>query len=776
MTINEVIQKIDRYLQKDSGGPLLVDAQSKADIAAIVTHYQLPGNTFISASDSGLCNPDEFPLIDRLLERLASETKAFFVREISSFYMLKGEKELSQELKELLSMNILGHAVIITFRCETYLRVLIKNDRRLEGKICILNGESCSRPRLVFTIDEINLHGNKVVVKGIDNLAKAIENEVSDTIYVATGKSKANFPFTLYSIIEMKNPYDILCQLDNLTLELVKSMGTEEDWKFALSEFHSYPSWELLISAKIGDIHNLDLVINNYSLYKDNKRLLWLYFVGLKLFGAGNNNYLNKVTSNSESPTDFVRNMYRCILEIEPSDNSFIEIYDQRKALLNAINNPTDEIIDFCKIVLSKERYAIYYLTDNTIQEKELVFKLLDKYGLDYEKSKIIDILKRVYPDLYFYLLPFHFKIDLLDTYFQEYKYQKVINKIFPEFMELVRQQALSRDYNVLLQPRSALIENIDNQQAQTYFTDAMGVEYLSFIMNRCHELQLMAKVTICRSELPSITSRNKEFWDVLSTTRFPIITVDKIDKIKHHGDEGYDYSRDDRKLPIYLIRELEIIDDLLRKIKMNLTTGKYSKAIMISDHGASRLAVIHDTENLLVMESAGQHSGRCCPKSEIDVKPESAVDADDFWALANYDRFKGSRKANVEVHGGATLEEVVIPIIEITYLNSSVEVKIMSIDAPASFTGTPEILVSYRKKAALKIFSTQKLLDVSIEIDRHMYNAEARDDNFYIVKEMPDIRRAKLYTVNVYACGNPIAKSLPLIVKKESGSEKDIF
>ena len=176
MTINEVIRKIDRYLQKDSVGPLLVDAQSKADIEAIVTHYQLPGNTFISASDSGLCNPDEFPLIDRLLERLASENKAFFVREISSFYMLKGEKELSQELKELLSMNILGHAVIITFQCEPYLRLLIKNDRRLEGKICILNGESCSRPKLVFTIDEINLNGNKVVVKGIDNLAKAIEN------------------------------------------------------------------------------------------------------------------------------------------------------------------------------------------------------------------------------------------------------------------------------------------------------------------------------------------------------------------------------------------------------------------------------------------------------------------------------------------------------------------------------------------------------------------------------------------------------------------------
>ena len=96
------------------------------------------------------------------------------------------------------------------------------------------------------------------------------------------------------------------------------------------------------------------------------------------------------------------------------------------------------------------------------------------------------------------------------------------------------------------------------------------------------------------RCELPSITSRNKEFWDVLSTDRFPIISVDKIDKIKHHGEEGYDYSREDRKLPIHLIRELELIDELLKKIKTNLTNGDYQKAILIADHGASRLAVIH--------------------------------------------------------------------------------------------------------------------------------------------------------------------------------------
>ena len=776
MTISEVIKKIDRYLKKDNVGSLVVDVQNKTDMEAIVTQYQLPQNIFICASDPEICNSDEFPAIDKLLAKLATGNDNFFVREVSTFFMLKGEKELSQELKELLSMSIAGHVVILTYQCKDYLQALIKNDKRLEGRICILDGDQGLRPKLVFTISGVKTMGNHRTVNGLRNLAKAIESEMAETLYVETKKLKASFPFTLYSISEKQSPYDILCDMDDLTSELDRSIGTEEDWKYALTEFQTFSSWDQLISAKIGNIQNLDLVISNYSLNSANKRWLWLYFIGLKLFGAANDWCMNKAISKANSPTEFVRCIYRCILEVDPKDTSFDAVYERRRALLNALGNPIDEAIDFCKIVLSKERYAICYLTDNTVQEKELLFKLLDKYGLDYEKTELLSILKRVYPALYAYLQPYRFKNDLLDGYFQEYKYQKVINKIFPEFMALVEQQAVSRDYNAILQPRSALVEGIDKANAQTYFTDAMGVEYLGYIMARCQELQLMAKVSVCRSELPSITSRNKEFWEELSDARYPIITVDKIDKIKHHGEEGYDYSREDKKLPIHLIRELEIIDDLLKKIKVNLASGNYGKAILISDHGASRLAVIHETENLWEMESAGKHSGRCCPKSEIDVRPDSAADADDFWALANYDRFKGSRKANVEVHGGATLEEVVVPIIEITYLSSSIEVKLMPIDAAATFTGTPEIIVSFRKKAAIKIFATQKLMDVSIEIDGHTYDAEPIDENFYVVKEMPEIRRAKKYTVNVFACGNKIADSLPLIVKKESGSEKSIL
>lgn len=176
MTIQEVIKKIDRYLKKDNVEPLIVDVQNEADLDAIMLHYKLPQNVFLCASDTEFCKADEFPIIPNILERLANENSSFFVSEISSFFMLKGEKALVQELKELLSMSVAGHAVILTFQCAEYLLALIKNDRRLDSRICILDGVRSVRPRLVFTEEGIKLTGTSPAVKGLRGIAKAVES------------------------------------------------------------------------------------------------------------------------------------------------------------------------------------------------------------------------------------------------------------------------------------------------------------------------------------------------------------------------------------------------------------------------------------------------------------------------------------------------------------------------------------------------------------------------------------------------------------------------
>ena len=466
--------------------------------------------------------------------------------------------------------------------------------------------------------------------------------------------------------------------------------------------------------------------------------------------------------------------MYRGILNKNVKDTDFWDCYESRKILLNQIGNPSAELTVYCKVVVGKGKNAIYYLTDNTEQEKEAIFTFLNQYGAEYKRDELMGILKRVYPDLFVYLQPYRFRNELLDNYFQDYKYQKVINKILPDFEAIVLEQAEKREYNLILEPRSSRIEKLSTKDSLLYFMDAMGVEYLGYIMSICRELQLNVKITVCRCELPSITSRNKEFLELWDEKQ--IVSIKDIDDIKHHGKFDYDYYSNS-KLPLHLMKEMETIHETLEKIRNKLISGgTIKRVVMIADHGASRLAVLHDTENVWEMEEKGQHSGRCCPKSDVDVQPDYATDAGEFWALANYDRFRGGRKANVEVHGGATLEEICVPIIELTYSDGKIEVHLMSVDAEAvDFTDVLEIEVSFRKKAAIKIFMTAELLDVSITVEGKSYEAEPLENGFYRVN-MPDLRKPGTYSVDVYSGDNIVAEKLTLIVKREGQREKDLL
>lgn len=55
-------------------------------------------------------------------------------------------------------------------------------------------------------------------------------------------------------------------------------------------------------------------------------------------------------------------------------------------------------------------------------------------------------------------------------------------------FEQLVYEQAEKRDYNAILPPRSEVVEKLDKSASCLYFVDAMGVEYLSWIMQKAAE------------------------------------------------------------------------------------------------------------------------------------------------------------------------------------------------------------------------------------------------------------------------------------------------
>lgn len=750
------INRIEKYLISFDAQPLIVDVQNGNDLNEIITHFSVDGNIMANATD--FCKNDELPRTGSLLATISSETKNYFLCGLTSLMRLCGEEELRRELDTIINISIAGHVVIMTYQCE---KLLHFSDPRLSRRIVICEGSPKVFPKITFISRKLPVPFGECVVDGIDKIAEAIERNDCTNIYVTTSKDKNIFSKTIYAISDMNKPYDIVISKNNLFLSLSEEMGTNEEWHYLLNLLVKNNDFADICNNEFGNSQCLEIAISNYLTFSPNKR--WMYFIALKLFGTRNNECLNIATKNSSSNRFLIREIYRSILHYNYGDKNYKQVYDERKNILNVLGNPIDEVIDFCKVVLQKEKSSIYYLTDNTYQEKELIITLIEKYYQKIEKKELQNILSIVYPDLCSYLNDYRFDISLLDKYFSLYTQSKVINKVLPELEELVEEQALKREYNLVLEPRIVKVDEIDKSNSILYFMDAMGVEYLSFILDKCKEKDLFANITVCAANLPTITSKNKEFVDVFKSKRMIVNSEKGLDDIKHHGTEDFDYQQ--KKQPVHLIRELEIIDQVLDKIKLKLAEGSLEKAFMISDHGASRLAVIHNTENMWEMVSKGKHSGRCCPKTDADVQSPYATEEDGFWVLANYDRFKGGRKANVEVHGGATLEEIVVPIIEITKKPMDIEVSILD----------EVIKVSYRKKASFRLFSKTKLKNVSVCIDGKIYPAKEMDNNIYKV-DVPLLKKAKKYEVDVYTSGNQIASGLTFEIKKEGSQEKDLL
>ena len=767
MIQKQYVQKIDRYLSKEEGLPLIVDVQNSMDLNEIIEHYHVGSNVLLQTSN--FCSEDGLPLFDNLLNQIILSENALIVTGVTAFLKLFGEQKVRSFIREVLNLSIKGHAIILTFQCGSYLNI---TDPRLSRRIIKIEGELQKTPNIVFADPNIPLPKSVKVIHGINKFSE-IEDGDEDNIYVITSNSKELFPHALYSISSLRSAYDAIVLKDSSTKTLQRSLGTEEQWNYALGLFTNKKSWADVIDCEFISHKALDSSFSNYVYYSEQKQ--WLYFIALKMFGGGSNWCLRCAASKSINAQDLPRQIYRCLLDKDISDSDFWSCYDIRKTTLKQMHNPSSELSSYCKIVLSKGRDSIYYLTDNTQKEQETIFAFLDKYGTDNERIELEKIIQRIYPDLYAYLKPYRFSSDLLNQYFQDYKYQKVINKIFPEFEKEVEEQAEKREYSLILSPRSTVIESLDKKDSQLYFMDAMGVEYLGYIVSICHDLKLLANIKVCRAELPSITSRNKEFVDCFTGLSYPVVFNKELDDIKHHGKYDYDFYKN-TKLPIHLIKELEVIKSVLTKIKDDLSEGKAARIFMISDHGSSRLAVLYDKENIWEMSEKGEHSGRCCPKSDIDSKPDFVADAGDFWALANYDRFKGGRKANVEVHGGATLEEICVPIIELTYMSSTPEIILMALDKTAlSPEGIPIIEVSFRKKAALKVFSTAALQNLSIVVNDVSYEAVPIDANYYQV-DMPELKKQGTYFADVYSGNNLMAEKLQFIVRKEGQSEKELL
>lgn len=740
------IESVKKYLASSVNTPYFLFISDKQYETAR-DELSVLGLDFVPMS--GFCNSDDkMPDIDELLTHIkaadvAAKKKQIVVTGLGEFLALRGRDEATRTLSWLKDINIGGAKVVLLLRGLALMIAGLQTDPRFDTRrFCVIDKAECDLS-VTLAAPSVGLSA----LSGFKAMLAELENGRRGSVVVNTA---VNLDKAIFTVHQVSNAYEGIKFLTRgFTLE--RSFGSDAHWTELLSELNQ-SNGSLNEVFEKHDLGN-NLEPDFYARIAGSDYRNWLYFIFLKSKADTlQNGYLRFVLDKTRRFEDFAGNVIKMIIEIPHTDRKFPSFYRERKALVEKF--PESDIADFVVNNQKVVSESIYKLTDGTRVEREEIIAWLSKNGM-------VPQLDGIYPVLAAYLKKYVFKCpelaDLLTGYFEAYKRQKLSNHLEPEFLEKVDELARSRKFN-RLPTRNEILDSVDKNDTFLYWLDALGVEYLSLIGALVQKRGLSVRVSIARAELPTITAINRDFFDAWQGAKEK---NGELDETKHSDEGGYNFTNNE--LPIHLAKELDIITAMIDKAATKLALRHCKRFLIVSDHGASRLAVLRRKEEKYDTDTTGEHSGRCCKLFQPYELP-FAAEENGYLVLADYGRFKGSRAANVEVHGGASLEEVVVPVIELSLKDERVAVKLVD----------ETVTVDFRTGTEIKLFFNSPVQDISVVLNGKPYPATRVDANHYTVK-LPDTKRAGEYYADVYAGDNLIGQ-IVFKVQGKSGKVNEAF
>jgi len=741
------IDSVKKYLASDKNQTPFFLFISDGHYATAMDELSFLGLDFLQMSK--FCNGDDkMPDIDGLLTYLQTEDKnikgkKFVVTGLGEFLALRGNDEAIHTLSRLKDFNVGGAKVVLLLRGLAPLIDGLQTDPRLDRRrFNVVDKAACE---LSFTLATPS--AGLSALSGFKAMLTELENGRCGNIVVNTAIDLDKAMFTVHQISSAYEGIKFLIRGFSLT----RSCGSDAHWTALLTELNQCNNSLDEVFEKHGLGTNLES--DFYVRIAGDDYRNWLYFICLKCKADNlQNGYLQFVLDKTSRFEDFGGNVLNAIIDIPHTDKRFPAFYQERKVLVAKF--PESDIAGF---VVNNRRVvseSIYKLTDETRVEREEIIASLSN-------NHVVSHLDGIYSALADYLKKYIFKCPelagLLTEYFEAYKRQKLSNHLEPAFLEKVDELALSRKFN-RLPTRNEILDHMDKSDTFLYWVDALGVEYLGLIKALVQKRGLSIRVNIARAQLPTITAINRDFFDAWQGRKEK---NDELDDTKHSDGGGYNFTTNE--LPIHLAKELEIIAAMIDKAATELALRRYKRFLIVSDHGASRLAVLRRKEEKYDTDTVGEHSGRCCKLFHPYDLP-FAAEENGYLVLADYGRFKGSRAANVEVHGGASLEEVVVPIIELSLKNERVTVKLVD----------EYVTVDFRIGTEINLFFNAPVQDVCVILSGKPYAASQIDPNHYSVK-LPDTKRAGDYSADVYA-GDDLIGTIMIKAQGKSGKINNNF
>ncbi len=432
-------------------------------------------------------------------------------------------------------------------------------------------------------------------------------------------------------------------------------------------------------------------------------------FVELWLNMHPDGSYTNHCFRNAKNICDIPNTVMLEIFNVRQEKPEWIDEYHQLMAVM-AIEPDDCFFEELDKIPVYETR--LDFMTGNSKKERIYLIRMVGKWmKSDYEQVSSCEKLRQVYPELFFYLShAVHQKDTDLKGYLTRYKAHKLENTLPVD--EDVYFAGFQTD--VYDNRYSVLADNIDGDTIILWI-DALGAEWLPLlswtIKDHCDGT--IVSTSVGQATLPTETCYN-DLWSSMDT---PYSKLDKLDKLAHKGviDEPDYYACIEEQLS-FVAGVHKHITGLLKK---------HHRVIITGDHGTSRLAArfFHVKDGFSASKDATVCShGRYCKSAEATgyAMPNTRVfkgsDEMQYVVFTNYDHFKqsgfaaGADDDNAiygEVHGGATPEEMLVPIIVID----------SNFEMPLSATWEKNGVKIMMKKARLSIAFNKPVQKLQVKV-----------------------------------------------------------
>jgi hypothetical protein len=550
----------------------------------------------------------------------------------------------------------------------------------------------------------------------------------------------------LYTVRVITEPFQYFESRISSETKIDKSLGNDEKW-LHLASYATVPGCPIqdaiqrALNLLLFDPHQ---VLSTWKTADNNTK--WLFWLWYRLGLNSQSDYISHAVSSADSFLQISQTLETDILQCIDNPN-FDDWIEQRNVVMAELG-----VTSFSQAYwsvfdsITDNRKKLKMLSGNTHEERTKIIEVVSsalKDGKTIHDFKMI--LQEKFPDLYVYLAKADYGDDELQAYLCQYKTLKIKDE-FALTISDSAEQINFYDYD----SRGKLLNDIKTSAPAYYlWVDGMGVEWIDLLLSKIAAADSSLptpEVMIGTAVLPTVTSVNMESADP-DTVNKKLNDLDSLGHIKDKSDCNY-FS--------IVAKQLELISSIALDIVRIINTHSGMDVVITADHGMSRMAAkgFHSMEGVKPQKSAEVYSlGRYCQFSDDASMPavSHTIKSDNIIAFKTHAHFTCSGYAPGEIHGGATPEEILVPVIRFRKTKSSSK----AADSECSYSMDDSVTRQASGICAFAIKTKGVVTKVTVEVLSNRYPAKKISDGSWVAN-IPGLSannyyQAKVYLNNIY-------------------------